>query len=317
MFLRSLLLTCLVLLTTGCPKSSYELMHPNPVPTPPHNSKKTLQIPAVTRVYVEGKFNVRLHTGYSHPHIVLSGDPRDLAHVVTTIKNDTVHLSLSKTYPRYLSVQADIYGHYLNTFDYHGTGTITGNRLHTSLLDLVIDNKGNTTLSGNLGLRKLELSGDGTTEISGINSPLLMAKFSGKQRIKTSGIVNLSTLDIDNNSWLTLYWVKSKVLTVRGRGQSFIQLAGVVEHLDVELWGTSQFKGRYLRAERAFIKTHNKSVAEVSAVKRQHTLAKDASDIQFFNIPVMKADFMANDGAVLDMRDLGLPFIQEYNQYNK
>ncbi len=31
----------------------------------------------------------------------------------------------------------------------------------------------------------------------------------------------------------------------------------------------------------------------------------------------MKADFMANNGAVLDMRDLGLPFTQEYNQYNK
>ena len=31
----------------------------------------------------------------------------------------------------------------------------------------------------------------------------------------------------------------------------------------------------------------------------------------------MKADFMAYDGAVLDMRDLGLPFIQEYNQYNQ
>ena len=31
----------------------------------------------------------------------------------------------------------------------------------------------------------------------------------------------------------------------------------------------------------------------------------------------MKADFMANNGAVLDMRDLGMPFLQENTPYNK
>ena len=101
---------------------------------------------------------------------------------------------------------------------------------------------------------------------------------------------------------LSLYWVKSRELTIRARGKSFIQLAGVVDKLDVELWGQAHFGGRYLRAMRSFVKTHNQSVAEISAVKRQHTLASDTSDIHFYNIPTMKADFMANNGAVLDMR---------------
>ena len=106
-------------------------------------------------------------------------------------------------------------------------------------------------------------------------------------------------------------------MVVRARDQSFIQLAGAVGKLDVELWGKACFRGRYLRADRAFVKTHDVSVAEISAVKRQHTLANDASDIHFYNVSTMKADFMGFDGAVLDMRDLGLPFTQEYTRYNK
>lgn len=317
MFVRSILLICFVLLTTGCPRSSYEQMHPVPKGPAPQRIQKTLPLPPFTRVYIEGNISVDLRTGCSHPHMVLSGDPRDLAKVVTTVSNGSVRMTLKKMYPKYLSVHVEIDSHYLNAFEYHGTGTIIGKHLHTSLLDLVIDSQGKTILNGNLGLRKLELCGNGSTEISGIKSPSLAVKLSGKQKIRTSGLFNVSSLDLDDDSALSLYWIKSRALTIRGRGRSIIQLAGIVEHLDVELWGAAQFRGRYLRAQRSFVKTHGKSVAEISAVKRQHTLAKDASDIQFFNIPVMKADFMACSGAVLDMRDLGPPFIQEFNQYNK
>jgi len=317
MFVRFILLVCVMLLTTGCPRSSYEQLHPVTKSPAPQRVQKSIPLPASARIYIQGNMNVTLHTGYSHPRMVLSGDARDLSHIVTKVNNGSTCLTLRKIYPQYLTINVDVYSHYLNAFEYHGTGTIIGKHLHSSLLDIVIDNQGRTVLGGSLGLRKLELAGNGTTEISGISSPSLAVKLSGKQKIKTSGFVNLTTLDLDNDTALSLYWVKSRALTIRGRGQSIIQLAGVAEHLDVELWGTAQFRGRYLRADRSFVKTHDKSVAEISAVKRQHTLAKDASDIQFFNIPVMKADFMASNGAVLDMRDLGPPFIQEYNQYNK
>ena len=122
---------------------------------------------------------------------------------------------------------------------------------------------------------------------------------------------------MDNDGWLSMYWIKSKMLIVRGRGAAFIQLAGVADRLDVELWGKAQFHGRYLRANNAFVKTHNQSLAEIAAVNKQHTLASDNSDIHFFNIPSMKTDFMAFNGAVLDMRDWNMPLMQEYNQYNK
>ena len=315
MFLRYFLMLSCVVLVAGCPRSSE--VHTPVAPVVIQSSQQNRQVPAFTRVSVKGRLNVSLHTGYRHPHVVLRGDSRDLANVVVNVVNGVLQVTLGPDYPRYSGVQVDIDSRYLNSFEYHGAGLVTGTQLHTGLFEVLIDNKGQTTLQGQIGLRKLDVRGGGYTEISGVNSPYLLVAISGKSSVRLAGVVNLATLDMNKEGRLSLYWIKSRELTVRGRGKAFIQLAGVVDKLNVELWGEARFNGRYLRAERSFVKTHNKSVAEISAVKRQHTLASDNSDIQFYNIPVMKADFMSYSGAVLDMRDLSLPFIQEYNQYNK
>lgn len=311
MLLRFLLIICCVLLVTGCPRSTA-------VYTPTaNNSQQIRQTPTFTRVNVVGRMNVRLHTGHSHQKVILLGDSRDLAKVVTKVVNGTLYVAASTDSPHYGAIQIEINSRYLNSFEYHGAGTVTGTQLRTSLLDVLLDNKGKTTLQGQIGLRKLVVRGGGYTEISGINSPYLTINIADKSIVRLAGVVNLATLDMLKDGRLSLYWVKSKELIIRGGGQSFIQLAGIVDKLHVELRGESRFNGRYLRAVRAFVKTYNKSVAEISAVERQHTLASDHSDIHFYNIPAMKADFMSYAGAVLDMRDLGLPFVQEYNQYNQ
>ena len=94
-------------------------------------------------------------------------------------------------------------------------------------------------------------------------------------------------------------------------------MAGIVGTLDMELQGSARFNGRYLRGTDVFAKTYDHSVADICVTKTQHTLASNSSNIYFHNLPKMKADFMAFDGAVLDMRDLSAPFLQEYTQYNK
>ncbi len=314
MLLRYFLMSCFVLLMTGCPRLFD--VH-TPVANTHYDNQQNRQVQAFTRVNVKGALNVSLHTGYPHPKVSLRGDPRDLAHVTTNVVNGVLRVTLSRGFPRYGGVQVDVNSHYLNSFEYHGAGMVTGSALHTHLLDLVLDNHSKTILQGKIGLRKLDVKGDGYTEISGIDSPYLLVNISGKSTVRLAGVVNLTALDMQKDGRLSLYWIKSKELMIRGHGKAFIQLAGIVDKLHVELWGSARFNGRYLRAERSFVKTHDRSVAEISAVKRQHTLARDTSDIHFYNIPVMKTDFMTNDGAVLDRRDLSPPFIQEYNQYNK
>ena len=316
MSLRFFLMMGCVLLLTGCPHSHE--MHAPKVSVPAvHSGQEHRQVAVFTRVKVKGHLNVSLHTSYSHPQVILRGDPRDLPFVITTVTNGVLHVTLGTGHPYYAGVDVEIHSHHLSAFEYHGVGTITAPNLHSSSLDLVLDNPGRTTIHGQIELRKLELKGGGYTEISGINSPYLQINIADQSTVRLAGVVNLATLDMRHGGRLSLYWVKSRQLIVRGADKAFIQLAGFTSQLDVELWGEAHFNGRYLRAQRAFVKTHGKSVADMSAVMRQHTLASDTSDIHFYNLPAMKADFMANNGAVLDMRDLGMPFLQENTPYNK
>ena len=312
MFARSFLIIFFVLLAASCARHSEQNPH-----FVAHNIQQNRHVQAFTRVTVDGAFNVGLHTGRSHPNVTLKGDASDLANVKTTVINGALHVNLRKHYIPHAAVQVEIDSRYLNSFEYHGNGLVTGYQLRTSLFEAVLDNQGKTILQGRIGLRRLVVSGNGYTEIAGINSPSLQIKLSDDPKVRLAGFANITSLDLNNDGWLSLYWVKSKSLIVRGHGKALIQLAGIVDKLDVELWGAARFKGRYLRAQYAFVKTHGQSVAEISAVKRQHTLANDNSDIRFYNIPVMKADFMGADGAVLDLRDLASPFVQEYDEYNK
>jgi hypothetical protein len=313
---RPLLLISLILLLLGCARSPIK----SSVPGVPLVVKKVTQsrpLPAFNHVAVKGRINVSLHTGYTRPQVILRGDPRDIAHAVTFVRNNTLLVNLSNDYPKFGPVTAEIRSHHLNSFTYEGVGTITGSRLNSSYLDLTITNPGRTSLAGNIYLRKLEVNGPGYVEINGVRAQNLQLSITGKARVKLAGNANISTINLDGDGALGLYWVKSNMLTIRAKGHSYIQLGGIANKLDVELWDNAHFNGRYLRAKRTFAKTHDRSVAEITALDRQHTLATDASDIYFYEIPEMKADFMAYNGSVLDMRDLSDPFVEEYTAYNK
>lgn len=275
------------------------------------------EVASFNQINVKGRINLDLHTGYKHPRLILTGDPRDLQQLKIVITQSTLYLSLGNGYPRYGAVKVDVRGKFLNKLRYEGAGMITGSRLHTSYLDLYLANQGTTELAGTIGLQKLVVVGDGLTRINGITSQNLQISLKGKPKVQLTGMVNLARLNINGDGWLSLYWVKSNNLTIRGRKSAKIQLAGIVNRLDVELWGAAQFKGRYLRAQRSFVKTHDKAVAEISAVNHQSNLATDASDIYYYNLPGTRADFMAYDGSVLDMRNWSQSDLKDFTRYNK
>ncbi|CDZ75996.1 hypothetical protein BN59_00260 [Legionella massiliensis] len=312
MLTRYFSLIFVVLLLIGC--SSY---HAKPLPPGQQSNVQSRPMPEFNKVAVRGTVNVSLHTGYRHPSVILHGDPRDLILITTAVNKDTLTVSASKGAPHYGAVTVEIRGHYLNAFSYDGTGTIRGPNIHSGLLDLDIDNSGETTLGGSIVLRKLKASGGGNVQVSGVKSQYLQLDISGKTKVLLAGVINISKLDLKGEGMLSMYWINSPQLTFCGKGKVNVQLAGVVDKLDVELWGNSRFNGRYLRAKNAFVKTHDKAVAELTAIKHQHTLATDASDIYYYKIPNTKADFMAYQGAVLDMRDWNRDDLRDYDRYNK
>lgn len=284
-------------------------------------SKRITQYRSVSsfsQIEAQGQINITLHTGYRKPQVILKGDPRDLEQVKLVVSLNTLHLILGKGFPKHGAVHADIQGRYLTRFSFKGRGVVQGSRLHSSSLDLFLANEGSTRLGGSLGLRQLVVSGNGFTDISGINSKNLQIRFlHGSPKVRLSGIANITNLVMKAKSWFSMYWLKSEVLTIRAKEQARIQLAGTVNRLDIELWGHAVFKGRYLRAQRSFVKTHGQSIAEISAVNHQSTLATDASDIYYYNLANTRADFMAYSGSVLDMREWDRMKLRDFDRYNK
>ncbi|MDI1351287.1 MAG: DUF2807 domain-containing protein, partial [bacterium] len=249
--------------------------------------------------------------------VVLTGDPRDLAQVKTQVAQNTLYIACSKGYPQFGAINAEVKGRFLNDVYYKGEGAVNGDHLHTRFLNLYLENQGRTKLAGSIGLQHLVVVGNGLTQINGINSPNLQVSLKGSPKVQLTGMANLSKLTINGNGWLSLYWIKSDHLTINGKKGAKIQLAGIANQLDLELWDTAQFKGRYLRAKRSFVKTHDQAVAEISAVHHQSSLATDASDIYYYNIPDTRADFMALNGSVLDMREWNEYNMEDFTRYNK
>lgn len=274
-------------------------------------------IGAFNQVDIQGRLNVNLHTGYKQPQIVLNGDPRDLAQVKAQVSGHTLYLSLGAGFPKFGAVYADVRGQFLNRIRYVGAGYLVGTRLKTSVLDVDLANQGTTNLGGFIGLRTLKIYGNGYTQIHGISSQNLQVTLKGDPKVKLEGQANMSQLNIDGSAWFSFFWLKSNQLVIRSKKMAKIQLAGVVNLLDVELWGRSVFKGRYLRAERTFVKTHQHAIAEIASVHHQSSLATDASDIYYYNLPDTRADFMAFNGSVLDMRDWTQKAHHDFDRYNK
>lgn len=269
-----------------------------------------------SQIYIQGSIDVVLHTGALHPQIILRGDARDLSDVIWSVNNGILRVHLGKGFPKYGRIQVELCTTTLSSFVYQGAGTITGKNINSNGLDVKIDNKGKAFLDGHIVLRTLAIKGTGFTQINGIVSRQIPIKIAGSQRVQLSGVANMTTVELKDTAWFSLYWVKSDVLVVRAKESAFIQLAGIAKMLDVELWGRARFNGRYLRATRSFVKTHGHAEADIAIVKRQHTLATDASNIYFYNLPEMKADFMAINGAVLDMREWENPYFTEPTRYN-
>ncbi|MFA6303421.1 MAG: DUF2807 domain-containing protein [Legionella sp.] len=316
MLKRCYSLIVLILFLTGCVHHGQRPLSVKAEPVAATKTTRYIKATEFNQVDIQGHINVSLHTGYRNPQVVLKGDPRDLAYVQAKFIGGTLYLVLGSGYPRFGEVSVDIQTRVLNKFKYLGAGVIRGTQLNSSYLELYLDNQGTTQLGGYLSLRKLYINGGGLTQINGINSPYLEIYFKGDPKVQLTGIANISKLNMEAG-WLSFYWVKSDILTIRARKAAKIQLAGVVNRLDVELWGNSKFKGRYLRAQRSFVKTHGKSVAEISSVNHQSTLATDASDIYYYNLSKTRADFMGFNGSVLDMRDWNNSFIKDFDTFNK
>ena len=268
---------------------------------------KKSRLPPYNQISIRGTINVKLYTDTAHPRLTVTGNHYDLQHLQIKVIQHVLVVTHDKKYPQHAPIAISIHLPILNAFTYLGAGTIKGYGIHTHNLILNLNNSGMTTLNGQINLQRLNVSGFGDVKINGVSAYNLQIFMRDRPNIRIYGhAINIDKLILCGNGSLILYHIQNTRLMIRAHDQVKLLLAGHTNVLDLELWGNARFNGRYLYADRIFAKTHDHAVVGINASKIQHTLASDASDIYFYNLPGLRTDFMAHNGAVLDMRNWNL-----------
>lgn len=324
MFTRWLTLMCFICLVASC--SLFQEYAPKQLTEPKliHPAKQVRTVQPFTQVYIQGPFNVRLHTDSNKkPSLKIDSDTIDLKHIQSYVKRGVLYVSvgskkahIGKRRLRMEEATLDINVPHLHGFTYKGEGVISARHIRSSLLDIWIMNKKQSTFSGWINLRRLTVAGNGTTKITGIHSKNLQVKLIDSPHVELKGEANLKRLDMEGGGTLRLYWVKSNNLIVRLKGTSRLKLAGTVNRLDSVVSGKAHFNGRHLRVKEAFVKTNDEAISDIAVIETQHTLARDRSDIYYYHLPSLRTDFMARNGAVLDMRSKDLKLTQPDTVYD-
>ena len=329
MLARSFIILFFTCLAAGCTSLSERFAS---APISKHLEPQYLQpiqqvrpVEAFTQIYIEGPFNVRLHTNKNKKQsLTIAGDAVDLSHIQSRVKGGVLYVSVGskKSYIgnrelRMGEASLDINVPELHGFTYKGEGVITARHIRSDLLDIWLKNSKESTFEGRMNIRHLTISDSGTTKIIGINSPDLRMNLTGSPKVELKGKANLRRLDMAGSGSFEFHWVNSTDLIVRLSGTSHLTLAGKVNRLDGVFTDQSHFSGRYLRVKEAFVKTEGKAVSDIAVVETQHTLARGQSDIYYYNLPLLRTGFMAQNGSILDMRPEDLKLVQPHTIYNR
>jgi len=295
MIMRKAWIVSVVLLLLGaCAKQTNQ-------PVNPHMTDQR-DIGSFSELNIHGKVHVELKNASRGGKVVLHGDSRDLAQVKTQRVDDMLFLTVAKGFPKHGSIRATVYSGHFDAIRFNGKGSINGKGIQGSDMDMIFNSKGMVKLDGDFGVRRLVASNEANIQIKGLKSQQLEIIMNGKPKVKLHGMVRLKNLKYAGDGDLSMYWVDSDDLDIEGFGNAKVHLAGYVRYLNMNLHGKSEMDGQYLRVRKAYIKTFDFSIARLQPIRQLNTMAQDNSNIFYYSSPAFKADYMAENGAVLNFR---------------
>ena len=266
------------------------------------------------QILVQGDMTITLHQTQGPSYAIAKGDIEDLQHLDFVIADDWLKVRLGKEFPKFSAIHVDIWVNNLCTLIQRGKAKVTGHQVRSNSLAVSSSGSVPLNLDGHIRLTGLQVRGSSHIEMSGIQTKNLSLDMREHAYVKLAGTIGVSQVHLSGHSWLSMYWVNTNHLDMTYGDYAFVQMAGQALVLDLEMYGNAKFAGRYLRANRVFVKTHDHAIAQIAGVRSQHTLALDASKIDYYNVPLMKTDFMVDNAAVLDMREWTMPYAQD-NQH--
>jgi hypothetical protein len=256
------------------------------------------------RIVISGNIkSVRLHQTRGTPYMVINGDQADIQDNEFYIQDDWLKAHVGEGYPKFGEISLDIWVNNIHTINIKGNIPVQGLNLYTSGLAVNTMGSPEVHLNGHIVLNHVRIGERTQLMVEGINTKNLSLQMRGASFAKLQGNIDIGRLDIRDQSCLNMHWISTYHLKFTLAGSTNVQLAGQVQVLDLEMYDHAQFGGRYLRANRAFVKTNGFSEAQISAVRSQHTYSLDQSHIDYFNVPLMKTDLMVLSGETLDLRE--------------
>jgi hypothetical protein len=247
--------------------------------------------------------SIKLHRTHGSSYMIVHGDETDIADNEFYIEDDWLKAHVGEGYPKFGNISVDIWVNDLQTMNIKCDIPVEGYGLYSSGLSIFTMGSPQIHLNGQLLLEQIRIGGRTRLEVEGIKTKRLDLKMRGASYAKLQGDIGVCSLDIRGHSCLSMHWVNTYKLKFTLSDYANVQLGGQVQVLDLDMYNHAKFGGRYLRANRVFVKTSDSSEAQISAVRSQHTYALDQSHIDYFNVPLMKTDFMVLNGETLDLRE--------------
>lgn len=213
------------------------------------------------KIDVDG-VNAIIETGPRKPYVRAKGDSLSLKYLNVFVKKNTLYLQMKP--------------------DYHvKNGRLSVFICNPELIDLRQNGAGQVTAKNLQGQLNVVKNGSGS--------------------MKIDGNIILENLTYNGSGPLEMYWVNSSNVKVVGNGNGKISLAGVVGLLDLNLHNHTLVDAKYLHAERVFAKTTDYARADIWAKENSTTLARDYSNIYYYNDSGFVGAYMAPPGNSLRM----------------
>lgn len=226
------------------------------------NHTQTFDLAPFNKIDIQNGVNVFIETGPQKPYVHAKGDSISLKYLRLFVKKNTLYVQMKEGYHvKNGRLSVIICNPDLEEIRYSGTGQVIAKNLHGQL-NVVHNGRGSMQLDGDIVLQNIEYNGRGPLE---------------------------------------LHWINSSHVKIVGNGNGKIYLAGVTELLDINAHNHTWVDARYLRANRAFVKTTGYARADIWAKENSTTLARDFSNIYYYHDSGFVGAYMAPPGNSLRM----------------
>lgn len=300
-----------------------------------------VRVPDFTQIAIAGDFQVQIVGGQSHNSVYIFGANADAQHVSVVLRDNKLILTQSKKPTGTLrNVIVRIGIRNLRSLENMGTSLVVGRTIVSDKLRIISDGPGSILLDGNMNLKIVEQRGMGTITVLGVQSPKLHLTVLGPGNVNLSGRIGVENIlhegngtihiigaDSDNlcintagNGLTTVYgyvnlrkvfadqasrvyvsWVYSQQLNVFTTGNAIVGVAGSSANLDVKTFKNSCFLGEYLRTGTTYVKTCDKSHADVSADLKIFATASNQSGILYYGSPSILTKFISHQATILNV----------------